>query len=89
MKGWGTLLALYLAGDAEEGSGAHQHRVAVEDRLPHHHVHEAGLVLQGHEGDPGGGGGPLTAQNQAGIAQSRAVPGGVDGAGVGEPPGRE
>jgi len=42
---------------------------AGEVRLPEQHVHEAGLVLQGHEGDAAGGGRPLAAQDQAGVAQ--------------------
>jgi len=36
-------------------------------RLPEQHVHEAGLVLQGHEGDAAGGTGP--GRRSAGVRQ--------------------
>jgi hypothetical protein len=59
--------ALHLARDAQEGLVLAS-TGALEDLLPEHHVHEAGLVLERHEGHAAGRPGPLAADDQPGVA---------------------
>src|SRR5439155_534449 len=41
-----ALLRLQVPAHPQQRGGLGQHRESVEDPLPHHYIHEAGLVLQ-------------------------------------------
>ena len=58
---------------AEERGGLGEDFVFLEDVFPDDQIGEAGFVLQGHEGDAGGGGGALATDDHAGVAHSSAV----------------
>ncbi len=53
------LFHLQGPGDAEEGSGLGRGGVPLKNVRPEDEVDEAGFVLQGHEGDTGGGTGMI------------------------------
>ena len=58
-----ALLHLEGAGDTQERSRFCQNGVALEDAVPDHQVHEAGLVIQCHEHHAAGGAGALAADH--------------------------
>lgn len=64
---------LECAGDAEKTYRLREHSVFLKHALPNHHVHETGLVLQGHENHTTGGAGTLAADDQVDVAHLRAV----------------
>ena len=64
---------LQLAGDAEKAHRLRQHRVALEDAFPNHHIDETGFVLQRHEHHAAGGARPLPADHQAGVTNGCTV----------------
>jgi len=82
-----ALLGLEGAGDAEEGRGLGEDGVALEDAGPEDDVHEAGLVLQRHEGDALCRPRSLAADDEASVADATAVAHGGHGAGVRQPAG--
>ena len=80
-----ALLDLEGSGDAEERGGLGEDGVPLEDAWPEDDVHEAGLVLQRHEGDALGRPGLLAADDEACVAHPLAIPHGGHGAGVRQP----
>jgi len=68
------VLALELAAHAEEGLGAGEHGVSLEDVGPEHQVDEAGLVLEGHEDHALRRAGLLAVDHQPGVAPGSCRP---------------
>ena len=78
------VLDLDAAGDAEEGLGLGDQRVALEHLRPDHQVDEAALVLERQEHDALRRAGALPADHDARVARARAVARRVDRLRVGQ-----